>query len=189
MIETYSLRSLQAWLPSAVLNTPLWFWSWPRFTVVGHGACGGQKCRLWLRLWSLHSGRGLSQALALFGTPGDQRVNYKNVRLCKYVEEQGWDGELWWEFSSEILKEGGGERRILAIRPSLETVASRRNLIWGPENNVGVLRTQVIVERVCRSTHWCTGPSHTLRLGLGGKVLPLVLETSHCVSAQCNSCK
>lgn len=69
--------------------------SWPRLTVVGHGVCGGQKHRLWLWLWSLLSGRALSQALALFGSPGDRRVNYKNLFLCRHAEagEQGWDGE------------------------------------------------------------------------------------------------
>ena len=37
-------------------------------------------------------------------------------------------------------QEGEGEERILALELSSETVAWRRNLIWGPENNVSVLK-------------------------------------------------
>lgn len=29
----------------------------------------------------------------LVGSPGDQRVNYKNMFLCRHAGTQGWDGE------------------------------------------------------------------------------------------------
>lgn len=96
------------WLVPVALNTHLHFTglsvhrrSWPSLTVVGHGVCAGQKRQLRLWLWSLHSGRAHSQALASLGSPGDRRLNYKNLFLCRRAEEQGrrdGTGELWWEF-------------------------------------------------------------------------------------------
>lgn len=76
-------------------------------------------------------------------------MNYKNVFLCRHAEEQGsrdGTGELCWEFSCGTLKSEGeetGRRKRgedLGLELSSETVAWRRNLIRGPENNVSVLK-------------------------------------------------
>lgn len=45
--------------------------------------CTGHRCRLTLWLWSLHSGRALSQAIALFGLPLGW-TGLKNERKCVF---------------------------------------------------------------------------------------------------------
>lgn len=142
------------WLASAVLNTPLHFtqffvhWrSWPTLTVVGHGVCGGQKRQLWLCLWSLYSGRALSQALALLGSRGDRRANYKNLFLCRRAAEQGSRdgmGELWWEFSSGTLKMWRGGGRKEKERRGFWLWSSAQRLWLGGEIWSGALRIMLV---------------------------------------------
>lgn len=70
--------------------------------------CAGQRRRLALWLWSLHSGRALSQALASLGSPGDWQGWI--IKCVSGAEEQESRDETeeqdGWEIPSGNLQKG-----------------------------------------------------------------------------------
>lgn len=91
--------------------------------------------------------------LSPFSAPpgiGGELQKSVSVQACRGAGDGmgGWD--LWWEFSSETLKIWNREKNrkekereredFLTLELNSETVALRRNLIRGPEDNVSVLK-------------------------------------------------
>lgn len=106
----------------------------------------------------------------LFQLPQGLAANYKNLFLCRHAEEQGsrgWDGgwELWWEFSSGTLKIWNIEKnrkekereRIFWHWSSTQRLRLGGE-IWSGAQRIMLVcsRSQVIVERMCKSTHYST---------------------------------